>query len=107
MQPRTTFRTGTLPSLHDQAWNGWRNSQPNHFKDADATPEHIDTAKALIEEDSTCIMADDAADIASRWDTLFMEVCGYNGYGVFDPVMAVFNPFEARFTLVRILDFPE
>lgn len=102
MQPRTPFRTGSLPSLHQQAWNGWRNSQPYHIKDADTTPEQVATAKALIEEDSTAIMAQDASDIAQKWDDLLREVCDENGYGVFDPVIAMFNPFEDRFTLVRV-----
>ncbi len=102
MQPHTPFRTGAMPSLHDQAWNGWRNSQPLHLKDADATPEHIATAKALINEDSTAIMEDAAADIAAKWDELLNEVCEYNGHGVFDLIIAMFNPFEDRFTLVRV-----
>lgn len=102
MQPRTNFRTGTLPSLHDQAWNGWRNSQPFHINDAHTTPEQVATAKALIEEDSTAITEEDAADIAAKWDDLLREVLDENGHGMFDPVIAMFNPFEDRFTLVRV-----
>ncbi len=91
-----------MPSLHDQAWNGWQNSRSQQPKDAKATPEHIAAAKAIITEDSTAITEPDAADIAAKWDSLLMEVAEYNGHGLFDMAIVLFNPFEDRFSIVTL-----
>ena len=106
MQPQPRFRTGALPSLHDQAWNLWRNSEPYHIRPADVLPGHIERAKAIIEEDSTAIMHEDAADIAEKWDDLIMEIGEHNGFDILSTPIIAFNPFEDRFMLVNTPPLP-
>ena len=98
-------------SLHDQAWNLWQNSLPQHRGPATATDDQLARAKALIDEDATAILFADAMDIHTRWDDLMEEIAESNGCPSYDTTapltLIAYHPFEHRFAIVAAPEPPE
>lgn len=97
-------------SLHDQSWNLWQNSAPNHRGPAAVTEDQIARAKALIEEDATAILFADAEEIHQRWHDLMDEISLANGCDPADSVnltLIAYDPFTHRFAIVAVPEPPE